>query len=148
MPQKPVKDDFVMWWHWHFILKCPKIEEFHFRFLFCFKIDHVLKFWNALFFLFDSENEAFQKISTWSILKQKRNRKWNSTILRHFKILCICHHVKYISFTCFLGQFMLPPVWRQNYGYRNALKSHQLESGFKINNHKIIQKLLIRHKWP
>ena len=28
----------------HFILKCPKIEEFHVRSLFCFKIDHMLFF--------------------------------------------------------------------------------------------------------
>ena len=49
--------------------------------------------------------------STWSIWKQKRNRKWNSSILRHFK-KCICHHVKNIAFTCFLGNFMiLPPTW-------------------------------------
>ena len=33
-PKKHVEDDFVMWWHFYFILKCPKIEEFHFRFLF------------------------------------------------------------------------------------------------------------------
>ena len=28
--------------HLHNYLKCPKIEQFYFRFLFCFKIDHVL----------------------------------------------------------------------------------------------------------
>ena len=32
-----------------FFSKCPKIEEFHFRFLFCFKIDHVHFFRNARF---------------------------------------------------------------------------------------------------
>ena len=41
-PKRHLKDDFVMWWHLHFILKCPKIKEFHFRFLFCLKIDQVL----------------------------------------------------------------------------------------------------------
>jgi len=62
MPQKTFERGFS-----HVILKCPKIEEFHFRFLFCFKIDHVLIFWsaplfyvrsflNASFFLSDSEN--------------------------------------------------------------------------------------------
>ena len=73
----------------HFILKCPKIEEFHVRSLFCFKIDHVL-FWNVPFFLSDSENGKMGhfKKSTWSILKKKRNRKWNSSILGHFKIKC------------------------------------------------------------
>ena len=30
-----------------FFSKCPKIEEFHFRFFFCFKIDHVHFFRNA-----------------------------------------------------------------------------------------------------
>ena len=44
MPQKYVKDDFVMWFTY---LKCPKIEKFHFRFLFCFKPDHVLIFCNV-----------------------------------------------------------------------------------------------------
>ena len=90
-------------------LKCPKIEEFHFRFLFCFKIDHVRKIrnaplfyvrniWNAPFFPFsesDRKNGAFQqkkrleslafRKNTWSILKQKRNRKWNSSIFGHFR---------------------------------------------------------------
>ena len=32
-----------------FFSKCPKIEEFYFRFLFCFKIDHVHFFRNARF---------------------------------------------------------------------------------------------------
>ena len=87
-PKKHVKDDFVMY-HFLKILKCPKIDEFHFRFLFSFKIDHVLKFWNPLlsyvrkfwnaqFFPFSKSNRkngAFQNISTWSILKQKENRK-------------------------------------------------------------------------
>ena len=41
-PKKHLKDDFVMWLHLHNILKCPKIEEFYFRILFCFTIDHVL----------------------------------------------------------------------------------------------------------
>ena len=43
------------------IFKCPKIEEFYFRSLFFFKIDHVF-FLNAPFFLFESENRVFQKI--------------------------------------------------------------------------------------
>ena len=33
-------------------MKCPKIEEFQFRFIFCLKIDHVPISWNApLFYL-------------------------------------------------------------------------------------------------
>ena len=65
-------------------MKCPKIEEFHFRFLLCFKIDHVLIswnvplfyvriFWNAPFFPFsksDRNNEEKDKsddlILNWS----------------------------------------------------------------------------------
>ena len=31
--------DFVMWWPSYCYLKCPKIEQFHFRFLFCFNIN-------------------------------------------------------------------------------------------------------------
>ena len=50
--------------------------------------------WNAAF-----RNKA--------ILKQKRNRNWNEA----FRKKCICHHVKNISFTCFLGHFIIPPVY-------------------------------------
>ena len=69
-PKKHVKDVFFTWGHMHIFLKCPKIEQFYFRLIFCFKIDHVLIswnalifyvriFWNAPFFLSDSENGAF-----------------------------------------------------------------------------------------
>ena len=113
----------------------PKIEEFHFRFLFGLQIDHVLIFWNAPlfyvrifwnapFFPFSESDRkngafqkirtwksgAFQKISTWSILKLKMNRKWNSSILGHFKKLRKCHHMTKSSFTCFLGHSMIPRV--------------------------------------
>ena len=119
-PKKHVKEDFVMWKHFLNFLKCPKIEEFHFRFIFCFEIDHVLIFWNAPlfyvrifwnapFFLSDSEN------STWSILKQKMNRKWNSSILGHFKKLRKCYHMTKSSITCFLGHFMIPRVLSRNF---------------------------------
>ena len=63
-----------------FFSKCPKIEEFHFRFLFCFKIDHVHFFRNARFsyhirlalflkcpifpiWFWNGKNRAFQKKS-------------------------------------------------------------------------------------
>ena len=82
-PEKHVIDDFVMWCHLHFILKCPKIEKFHFWFLICFQIDHVC--FNAPVVLSDSRNGKMGhfKISyignwdkkQWSILKQKWNRK-------------------------------------------------------------------------
>ena len=66
-PKKHVKDIFFTWFHMHKILRCLKIGEFHFRFLFSFKIDHVSiiwnapflnvrKLWNDPFFLLDSEN--------------------------------------------------------------------------------------------
>ena len=134
-PKKHVKEDFVMWWQFLNFLKCPKIEEFHFRFIFSYKIDHVLIFWNAPlfhvrifwnapFFPFsesDRKNGAFQKIqawksgafkkiTTWTILKLKLNRKWNSSILGHFKKLRRCHHMTKSSYTCFLGHFMIPHV--------------------------------------
>ena len=76
-------------------MKCPKIEELHFRF-------------KSQFFLSDSENGknvAFQKINTWSNQKQKRNRKWNSSIFGHFKKLRKCYHMTK-SFTCFSGHLM------------------------------------------
>ena len=37
------------------------------------------------------------------------NRKFNSSILGHFKKLWNCYHVKKSSFTCFLGHLMVPP---------------------------------------
>ena len=127
----------------------PKIEEFHFRFLFCFKIDHMLKFWNAQlscvrkfwnapFFSFSESNRkngafqnfrtqeswAFQGFSTWSILKQKRNRKWNYSIFGHFKILWKCYHMTKSSFTCFLGHFKLPPVLRLTSRLLNSILNY------------------------
>ena len=117
--------------------KCPKPS--HFRFFSRFKIDHVLfsrnaplfsvRFsWNAPFFLSDSENGkngafqekrteksgAFREKSTWSILKREKNRKLICSILGHFRKNCICSHVKNTSFTCFLGHFMIPPVYVNN----------------------------------
>ena len=53
MPQKACEREFSTWEHFHNFLKCPKIEEFHFRFLFGLKIDHVLIFWNAPLFMFE-----------------------------------------------------------------------------------------------
>ena len=119
----------------HFILKCPKFEQFHFRFISRFKTSHVLffrnapffytkKFWNAPFFPFSKwdrkngafqnfllqKNGAFRKKSTWLSLKREMNRKWNCSNLGHFKIKCIWPHVKNTSFTCFLGHFMIPRV--------------------------------------
>ena len=76
---------------WKMILSCDSIciiiwnaqknEEFHFRFLFCFKIDHVLivrnaplfnvrNIWNASFFLFDSE------MGKWGFSNISSIRKW------------------------------------------------------------------------
>ena len=113
-PKKHMKDDFVMWWHLNFILKCHEFEDFRFRFLFCFKIDHVLIFWNTPLPYFRNFWNApffpFHKNSTWSILKQKGNRKWKSSFLGHFKIKCICHHMTKSSFSCFLRHFILLPV--------------------------------------
>ena len=36
-PKKYVKEEFIMWWNMHFFSKCPKIEDVHFRFFFCFQ---------------------------------------------------------------------------------------------------------------
>ena len=35
-PKKLVKEAFLTWWHFHFYLKCPEIEEWNFRYFFCF----------------------------------------------------------------------------------------------------------------
>ena len=90
-PKKYVKENFVMWWHFLIFLKCPKIEEFHFRFIFCFKIDHVLIFWNAPFFPFsesDRKNGAFQKIRTFKSGAFQKISTWSiSKTLSHDKIL-------------------------------------------------------------
>ena len=40
-PKKNVKDDFVMSSNLHIYLKCPKIEEFDFRFLIFVEIGHL-----------------------------------------------------------------------------------------------------------
>ena len=37
MPQKHVKQNFVMWWHLHFSSKCFEMDGFHFRSLFLFQ---------------------------------------------------------------------------------------------------------------
>ena len=77
-PKKYVKEGFFTWGHMHFILKCPKIEHFQFRFISRFKTSHVFFlwnapifyvqiFWNAPFFPFaewDRKNGTFQKIRT------------------------------------------------------------------------------------
>ena len=47
MPQKACEGGFC---HVIIFLKCPKIEDFSFRWIFCFKIDHVLFFWNTPLF--------------------------------------------------------------------------------------------------
>ena len=103
--KKHLKDGFVMWWHLHFILKCPKIEKFQFRFLFCF-IDHVL--FNAPFFIF----EIFEMTHF-----PKRNRKWHSSILGHFKMKYKCHDMTKSSFACFFGHFIFLPVQQQFENY-------------------------------
>ena len=134
-PKKHVKDVFFTWGHMHFILKCPKFEQFHFRFISRFKTSHVLffrnapffytkKFWNAPFFPFSKwdrkngafqnfllqKNGAFRKKSTWLSLKREMNRKWICSNFGHFKIKGMWPHVKNTSFTCFLGHVMIPRV--------------------------------------
>ena len=72
---------------------------------------YVRIFWNAPFSPFSESDRNFQKICTWSILKQKMNRKLNSSILGHFEKLWKCYHMKNPSFTCLLGHLMVPPVF-------------------------------------
>ena len=59
------------------------------------------------------KNGAIQKIYTWWDLERKIVRNWNYPNVRGIsKFSSICHHVKNISFTCFLGHFMIPPVFQ------------------------------------
>ena len=71
MPQKACERCFFTWEHFHNFLKCPKIEEFNFRFLFGLKIGHVLIFRKFMltphfsyFILKMGKNRAFQKNRT------------------------------------------------------------------------------------
>ena len=65
---------------------------FHFRLLFCFKIDHVHFYRNApLFYVRFFRNDPF-------FLSDSENGK-----------NCICSHVQNTSFKGFLGHFMIPP---------------------------------------
>ena len=118
-PKKHVKDDFVMWWHLPIYLKCPKIEEFHFRFLFGFKIDHVSFIWNDPFLYLRNiwKMAHFRKVGHSKILARDQfwNRKGIENGMGHSKILCKCYHMTKSSFTCFLGHFMLPPVISYHY---------------------------------
>ena len=41
---------------------------------------------------------------------KNKHRKWNSSILGHFKKLRKCYHMTKSSFTYFLGHFMMPRV--------------------------------------
>ena len=86
-PKKHVKDDFVMWLHLPIYLKCPKIEEFHFWFLFGFKIDHVRinrnapffyvrNIWNAPFFPFsESDQEKWSISNNWHVINFKTEKE-------------------------------------------------------------------------
>ena len=59
----------------------------------------------------DRKNGAFRKKSTWSILKQKKNRKWNSSIFGHFEKNGKSYHMTKSSFTCLFGHFKIHPVY-------------------------------------
>ena len=98
---------------WPFIWNAPKSRNFIFgsfsvlKLITClfFEMPHFSHFQNQI-----GKNGAFQKIKTWSIQNQKRNRKWNSSILGYFKKLLKFYHMTKSSFTCFLGHFMIPRV--------------------------------------
>jgi len=47
------------------------------------------------------------------VLKQKGNRKSNSSILGHFKQFRKCYYMTKTSCTCFLGHFMIPSILRR-----------------------------------
>ena len=75
------------------------------------------------------ENRAFQK----KVRDENSNkREWETESVRIFKKICICHHVKNISFTYFSGHFMIPPVYYLSYiilfqhNFRSPAKLTQL----------------------
>ena len=85
-----------------FIWNAPKSKNFIFG---SFSVSKLITwlFWKAHFFHFHNQignlkSETFEK-SMWSIWKQKSTRKWNSSILEHFKIKFYFHHMTKSSFT-------------------------------------------------
>ena len=88
MPQKAFERGIYHVMAYAFFSKCPKIEDFHFRYIFCFLINHVLFFEVPHFSLLDffERPHLSHLIGIW----------------RHFE--------KKSSFTYILGHFMLPPV--------------------------------------
>ena len=88
-----------------FFSKCPKIEEFYFRFLFCFKIDHVHFFSKCPIFL-SYKVRSFFEMPDFSYLLY-----WNSSIFGHFEKMGKSYHMTKSSFTCFFGHFKIPPVF-------------------------------------
>ena len=83
-PKKYVKDDFFMWWHLHFYLKCPKIEELNFRCFCCLKISHVIFIWNAPWF-WKCDISNISNIKKCCILIKKHVINFNKKHVINFK---------------------------------------------------------------
>ena len=105
---------------WKMVLSCdnnciiiwnaPIIEEFHFRFFFCFKIDYVL----LLYVInFTTENESKMKLFDFGAF-QKIMKMLNRGPLWTV-------HMTKCSFTCFLGHFMSSPYHVESFLYVNFL---------------------------
>ena len=90
-PKTHVKEEFIMWWNMHFFRNAPKSKMF----IYCFLIDRVLFSEMPHFYQLKTENEPKMNIYDFGAFRKK----------------CICHHMINSSFTCFLGHFMLPPVY-------------------------------------
>ena len=76
----------------------------HFFIFEFFEMPHFPHFQNQIW-----KMEHFKKF------EHKWNRKWNSSILGHFKKMWTCYHMTKSSFTCFLGHFMVPLVFKLNH---------------------------------
>ena len=77
MPQKACERGFCHVTAFSQFFEMPQNRRISFSFIFCFKIDHVLIFWNAHFSHFQNQIRKMRHF----------NRKWSSSILGHFKKL-------------------------------------------------------------
>ena len=106
----------------------------------------MFEFWSSPYFTFSESDRkigAFQKISTWSILKMKRNRKWNSPISGHFKKnMQMLSHDKIIFHMLFGAFHVTPRMWNGsvNFNFPNCDASR--DKLFHLFHHKKIVRYL------
>ena len=119
-------------------MKCPKIGEFHFRFFFYFKIDHVLIFWNARIFLFSKilkcPSFPFSESNRNSNFKIEKEPKMNFSDFGAFQEIMHMLSHDTIIFQMFFGHFTLPPVLCQNnFSFWISTSQNELEITVRKN---------------